>query len=249
MDVRKIGIAFGAIMVAASTASAQSTAWGDNGYVSFAGMYQTTTTAFGDVVDLTINQESSTVQTDQAVDKGPAYDVSAGGRLVGNFGVGFGFTYFRRNAGATVTGGIPHPFYFGQPRTLSGSATGLRHEERAVHVDAMWLLPLSESFQVAVFGGPSYFQVRQAMVSEVQFADSYPFDSVTFSSVKTTEQKASRLGYNGGVDVSYFFSRYIGVGGLVRYSRGEVRLPSPDGGKTTVEAGGLQSGAGIRFRF
>jgi len=247
--MRKIVATFGAMLIAASTASAQSTAWGENGYVSFAGMYQTTTTSFGDSVDLTINQESSTVQTDQSVETGPVYDVTAGGRLVGNFGIGFGFTYFRRNTGATVVGGIPHPFYFGQPRALTGSATGLRHEERAVHVHAMWLLPVSDNFQLAVFGGPTYFQVRQAMVSDVQFDDSYPYDAVTFSSVMTKQQKAERFGYNGGVDISYFFARYVGVGGIVRYSRGNVHLPSPDGGKTTVEVGGLQSGAGVRFRF
>jgi hypothetical protein len=247
--MRQIVATSGAVLIAASSVSAQSTAWGSNGYVSFAGMYQTTKTTFGDSVHVTINQETGTLQTDQSIDAGPVYDVTTGGRLIGNFGVGFGFTYLRQNTGATVVGGVPHPFYFGQPRALSGNATGLRHEERAVHVHAMWLVPVSESFQVAVFGGPTYFQVRQAMVSDVKFDDSYPFDTVSFSSVTTTEQKASRFGYNGGVDMSYFFTKYLGVGGIVRYSRGDVHLPSPDGGTTTVEVGGLQSGAGIRFRF
>jgi hypothetical protein len=247
--MRKIVATFGAMLVTASMAHAQSTAWGDNGYVSFAGMYRTTKSTFGDSLDVTINQETSTLQTAQSIDAGPAYDITAGGRIIGHLGVGFGFTYLRQDTGAAVQGGIPHPFFFGQPRTLSGTATGLRHEERAIHVHAMWLMPMSESFQMAVFGGPTYFQVRQAMVSNVAFDDSYPYDTVTFSSVSTTRQKATRVGYNAGVDVSYFFAKYLGVGGLVRYSRGEVRLPSPDGGRTTVEVGGLQSGAGLRFRF
>ena len=62
-------------------------------------------------------------------------------------------------------------------------------------------------------------------------------------------KKADRVGYNAGVDLTFFFSRYVGVGGLVRTSRATVKLPTPDGHKVDVDAGGTQVGAGMRFRF
>lgn len=63
-------------------------------------------------------------------------------------------------------------------------------------------------------------------------------------------------GYHAGVDGSYFFSKHVGVGGLLRYSRATVDLENPlqssvddRTAKDPFKAGGLRATGGIRVRF
>jgi hypothetical protein len=148
-----------------------------------------------------------------------------------------------------VAANLPHPFYFNQPRRVAGASSGLRHEQLGLHAHAMWLLPFSERVQAAIFGGPSYFRVKQAMASNVSYAEAYPFDSAEFTSLETTKQTAKKLGYNVGAEVSYYFSQYVGVGVIVRMTRATVDMPTTDGSTVAMEVGGTHAGAGIRFRF
>jgi hypothetical protein len=57
-------------------------------------------------------------------------------------------------------------------------------------------------------------------------------------------------GFHAGVDVGYFFSRYAGVGGTWRFSRGSVEMAEPLTGKPAqMTTGGMQLGGGLRLRF
>jgi hypothetical protein len=46
-----------------------------------------------------------------------------------------------------------------------------------------------------------------------------------------------------------FFSRTLGINGLVRFSQGTIDMPVPGGGTSSLKVGGLQTGAGLRVRF
>lgn len=236
------------VIAAAGDAAAQSTAWGDNGYVSLNGIYQTTATTFTASSTMTTNRESGTVRTTNQMKSWPVYDITAGGRLKGNLGIGYGLSYVRRTETADVSADVPHPFYFGQFRPVSGQA-GLLHEDLAMHLSVMWLVPVSDAFQVAVFGGPSYFITHRDMVKDVQYTDAYPFDQAQFTGVTTAREDGSHVGYNAGVDLSYFFSNHAGIGGFVRYSHAKLDIPTPGGTSVSAEAGGLQPGVGFRVRF
>jgi hypothetical protein len=113
----------------------------------------------------------------------------------------------------------------------------------------MWLMPLTERFQAVVFGGPSRFVVKQLLVANVQYDESYPYDEIRYAGAEPIQQQGARIGYNAGADLSFFFSRHVGVGALVRLSRATVKLPSADGGEAEIVAGGTHVGAGVRFRF
>ena len=78
--------------------------------------------------------------------------------------------------------------------------------------------------QVSVFGGPSFFQVDQDLVTGVRWTEAYPYDSVTFTSTMTETRSESGTGFNVGADVGYFMSRHFGVGGRVQYASGTVDL-------------------------
>jgi hypothetical protein len=60
------------------------------------------------------------------------------------------------------------------------------------------------------------------------------------------------VGYHVGGDVRYFFTTHVGVGGVVRFTAADVELTGTlfkPAGTTTVKAGGLQAGGGLRLRF
>ena len=205
----------------AADAGAQTAAWGDNGYVSFNGLYQSTPISFETKAKLDVYQEQGEVRTSHNIKPGPLYDVTAGGRIKGNLGVGYAMSYRRQSERGQVSATVPHPFYFGQARLVSGEAS-LNREDLSFHLAGIWMVPVSENLQVSLFGGPTYFRVTQDMVRNVELNEAYPFDQAVYTGVAASSEHAGRVGFNAGADVSMFFTRMLGVGGLVRYSQGNV---------------------------
>ena len=162
---------------------------------------------------------------------------------------------FSKDTAATVNANLPHPFFFNQDRRISGTAENLARREVGIHIQALWIVPVNDNLRVAVFGGPTFFNVNQELATEVEFASTYPFDEAEFTGITSTvEASESAVGVNVGVDVGYYFSRSVGVGGLVRFSRASVDLtpPSttpPSGDTVSTDAGGLQAMGGLRVRF
>jgi hypothetical protein len=237
-----------AAVISARDAGAQTNPWGNNGYVSLNGLYQSTPINFTTDAKLEVNQETGAVRTGHRIKPGPVYDVSAGGKIRGRLGVGYAMSYRNQTDLASISASVPHPLYFSQQRLVAGEA-GLKRQDLAMHLSAMWLVPVSEAVQVSVFGGPTYFRVTQDMVRNVEITEAYPFDQAVYTGVAASTEHASRMGYNAGADVAVFFTRTLGVGGLVRFSQGTVDMPLPDGSSTSTKVGGLQTGAGIRVRF
>jgi hypothetical protein len=237
-----------AAVVFARDASAQTNPWGNPGYVSLNGLYQSTPITFTTDTKLDVNQEAGEVRTGHRIEPSLVYDVTAGGKIKGNLGVSYAVSYRRQNEVADVSAAVPHPLYYNQPRLVAGAA-GLKREDLAMHLAAMWLVPVSEAVQVSLFGGPTYFRVTQDMVRSVEITEAYPFDEAVYNGVASSSEHASRIGFNTGADVTVFFTKMLGVGGLVRFSQGTVNMPSPDGGTASVKVGGLQTGAGLRVRF
>jgi hypothetical protein len=232
----------------AREAHAQTNRWGNNGYVSLNGLYQSTPINFTTATKLDANQESGDVQTAHRIVPGAVYDLTAGGRIKGRLGIGYAMSYRGQTEIAQISANVPHPLYYSQPRLVNGEA-GLKRQDLAMHLSAMYLVPVSDTLQVSAFAGPTLFRVSQDMVHTVEVNEAYPFDQATYTGVTASREHASRVGYNAGADVAYFFTQTLGVGGIVRFSQGKVNLPTPDGGSTSVKVGGLQTGAGIRVRF
>jgi hypothetical protein len=241
-------LTFCAVIAFAGDASAQTTAWGNNGYVSFNGLYQSTPISFETKAKVDVYHEQGEVRTSHRIAPSPLYDVTAGGRIKGNLGVGYAMSYRRQTESGQVSATVPHPFYFSQARLVSGEAP-LKREDLAFHLAAIWMVPVSENLQVSLFGGPTYFRVTQDMVRSVELNETFPFDQAVYTGVAASSEHAGRMGYNAGADVSMFFTKMLGVGGLVRYSQGTVNMPSPDGASQSLKVGGLQTGAGLRVRF
>ena len=91
-------------------------------------------------------------------------------------------------------------------------------------------------------------------MTSVSNTETFPFDTTTFDAATAERQSQSGIGYNVGVDFTYFLQAAgsgarVGLGALVRFSRAEIDFTSEDGDTIAVEAGGLYIGGGLRLRF
>lgn len=218
-------------------------------FVVVNGGYQITTNDFADGAVKRENAEDGRFDTTYVVKGGPAFDVAGGGILWRRLGVGVGVSRFSVSTPSSLKATIPHPFFFNRARSVSGDVAGLKREELAVHVQARGIFPVGTRFQMMVFGGPSFFQVKQSVITDYTYDESYPYDAATFRSATTTRASASKIGFNTGGDVAVFFTRQLGVGAIVQFAGTSVDLPGALGATKDVKTGGGQAGVGLRLRF
>lgn len=212
--------------------------------------FQSTNLSFNDTQTTARFEESATWTADYAVEGGPAFALSGGVRLWGPLVARVGFSRFTDSNVAAIAGTVPHPFFFNRDRSISGDSTTLKHEEQAIHVSALWLVPASDRLEISLFGGPTFFTIRRDLVRDVRYTESYPYDTAALESTLVDRVSDGRVGFHAGAEVAFFFTRNVGVGALVSFSRATLDLTSPASGRAlSLEAGGLQAGAGIRLRF
>jgi len=231
----------------AAPAAAQS--WPERVVVSVNGAFQATTNDFNDRFEFERNLETGSTDVDYPVQGGFIFDAGAGYRFWKNVAAGVSVSYFTRDDVASTTSSVPHPFFFNQPREVTGEATGVKRSETAVHVQAMYLVNPGGRLRLVLSGGPSFFSVQQDLVTEVIVTETYPFDTATFASARKTREKGSAPAFNVGADVMWMLNRRFGVGGLVRFSQASVDLDAPGNRTISVDAGGLYAGGGIRLLF
>ena len=177
---------------------------------------------------------------------GGLFDFTVVAPLVGQLGMGAGASIFSRMETVDFTARLPHPLHFNRFRQLEGRRGDIRRKETAVHLHARWTVPAREAVEVALFGGPTFFQVSQEFLTGVAFTQEYPYDTATLERSTAEKHDGSAIGFHVGVDMSVYFSRFVGVGGLIRFSRARVDLA--DRGNP-VTAGGVHAAAGLRLRF
>ena len=217
--------------------------------LSLNGGVQTTSRGFGATSPIRRFEEDGTLTSTYSGDRPIVYDVAVNGGVGNGWSAGFAVTYGSKPLGGAVTAEIPHPFFLDKPRTVSGTTADIRRREVAVHINAGWSVPATGPSRVTVFGGPSYFRLTQGLVTEIEAAETYPFDSASFVSATLTEATQSRWGFNAGVDFTQRITKHVGVGVLARYSRAWVKVPIVESHEVEIKAGGLQVGAGARFEF
>lgn len=126
----------------------------------------------------------------------------------------------------------------------SGATDELTRSEGALNIQAMIVPINSDHFRGRLFGGPSFIRYQADMVDDFFF-----FRSV-ISNVHTVSTEGSAMGFHVGGDATYFFSRFVGLGGFARYSRATASIDEPmSGRKQNMLLGGVQTGGGLRFRF
>ena len=221
-------------------------------FIHVNGGVQATTTDFRTTVPFrlfTDPTEEAQFEAGYGIEAGPLVDVRGGALIHRRLGVAVGMTRFTETGGATVRARLPHPFFLDRPREISGDTGGFRREELAIHFQATYAIPVRRRIVATMFGGPSVFNVRQDLVERVQFSEEYPYDTATFTGAPKRRGKDARIGFNVGMDIAHFFTRHVGVGGVVRFSRASMQMDIAEGRTQNVDAGGLHLGGGVRLAF
>jgi hypothetical protein len=212
--------------------------------ISVNASYLSASRTFDDSRTFDVNQETARFSSAYKVE--PSTGVDAGGfvRVWQGLAVGVAFTSHKDSRDIAVTGTIPHPFLFGHDRSIEGTVGGTR-EETAAHLQFGYIVPFSgNKLEAIVFGGPSFYTVKQSVVTAVRYSDAYPYDEATFAGATVANEEAKKTGFNVGVDVGYYFTKNIGAGGIIRFTQTKV-----DFSLGQVDAGGALVGGGLRVRF
>lgn len=152
-----------------------------------------------------------------------------------------------RDADADVAADPPHPFFFNQFRHVTGTAH-VHHGELAMRALAGYALPARQGLELHLVGGPVLVRVSQTLVTDVQFSETYPYDTATFSGASTTRVRGWSPGIAVGADAFTAISRRVSAGAVIRYTRARSRLTSGSA-STTIASGGVEIAAGLRARF
>ena len=244
-----------AVLVGASLpASAQPTPWEDRVFVNLSFGVDTGTTEIaqsGTLPDL-IYGEPATFQTDAEFGSFAIFDLAVGARIYRNVGVAIAYHTGGTTGDGTISGTVPHPQFFDRPRSFTQAFDDAERDEHATHLQIGWMVPVNDKFDVFIYGGPSFYQVTQEMVTNISFTEQGPpYTSVTVLA-NVQRQKENATGYNFGVDGTYFAYTAdqwrLGVGGFLRFTGATAKF---NVGGTTFEtdAGGVQFGFGARLRF
>ena len=239
--------AFG-IVFSPDEAAAQIQPWEDSGYVSVNYAYEVADRSFSESLSATVYDETATYTANHSGGGGGGFDVGAGWRVWRNLAAGVTVTSFSTSSGAAVSGAVPHPLFYNRPRNATFNQTDLEYTELGVHLQAVWVMPLSEKITVSVGAGPSFFSVKQALISTASPSElGAPFNVTSIAATFSTTS-ASAFGGNAGLDLTYMFTERLGGGIFARWAGGSASL-AVSGGNQSIDVGGVQSGAGIRVTF
>jgi opacity protein-like surface antigen len=144
---------------------------------------------------------------------------------------------------------VPHPFFFNQARTVTGTADNLSRREIGLHGRVSWMAAMGGGWELTISGGPSFFGVEQDLVEDITINESYPFDTATFASAVATRHSSSGLGFNVGADVTKLFTAHMGVGAAFTIARAKLKFDTFSDPARSFDVGGARVGGGLRFRF
>jgi hypothetical protein len=203
-------------------------------------------------------RETATFTVEYHSPLGAEFDFGGGVMVTPGFGVGINFAGTAHQDNANLAIRIPHPTFFNTFATDTATTddTPVRSEGSA-NIQLMFVSPVSDRVTARLYGGPSYFRLRQDAVSNILYEHDFliltPVHDVTITRYQTTTiefEDGGGWGFHVGGDVNLFFTRVIGLGWFARYSRGTVEVFEPlSETDARFTMGGFQTGGGLRLRF
>lgn len=227
------------------------------GYLNLNAGYQAAEHSLSQRLSLPLYDETAALDVRHVSSADMALDAAVGLRMWRSLAVGLGVTHYRTRNDVEVTGTLPHPLFYDRPREATHHPDGFDRTEIGVHLQAAWTISMADRIDVALSAGPSLFLAELDRVSAIDAREvGRPYDDVQADYGRASVRKQVP-GVNVGVDLTYHLIRRLepgtlfwtaGVGVFVRWTMGTASLDEfgPD---QTIETGGLQGGAGLRFRF
>lgn len=234
-------LTFAACALAAVPAQAQMT-WTDKAFVNVNFGLQEVSRSLDAGSSFDLYGETATLETTQPIDGGALFDIGAGYRVWRNLAVGGSYSRAQTDADIAIAANIPDPNFFDRPRGVTGIASNAEHSEHAIHLQGIWVMPVTDKMDVGFSFGPTIFMTSQDVVTAISVNEPGP----TLASTTITREDKTAVGVNLGIDLNYFFRPRIGAGILARYTYGSVDL---DSASESLGVGGFQLGFGIRVRL
>ena len=141
----------GCLALAAPALASAQTSDAPRVYVSINGGTQRSDNHVAQSFSVQKNFEDTPITLDVDEKRGVLFDGGFVVRLAGPIGMGFDVSLMTHDADADVTASAPHPFFFRQPRAISGT-TNTTRRETAGHIRAVYLIP-SRHVNAMIFGG------------------------------------------------------------------------------------------------
>jgi len=206
----------------------------------------------------TISRETTTLGSSyRQPSRGTDFDFGGGYMFTPMLGLGLSITGTGDKNAAGLVATIPHPTILNAAATGAGeTSTELERAEGALNIQ-LAVVPrmarvLSDRTSLRLFAGPTYFRLSRQMVDIVRYTPPgiSSLNIVKIDGYDARVVEGTGWGFHAGADVGYFFSRYAGVGGTLRFSRGSVEMAEPLSEKPAkMTTGGMQFGGGVRLRF
>jgi hypothetical protein len=236
-----MALVLGLVLTATAAAYAQPTAPGESkAFVSVSVGGQLRTDTFGSSSTFTLFNETATVASNQSIGRGFVFDIGGGYMLTKNLAVGGGLWTQNSKGAANLVASLPNPLIFNDRITVGVTMSDQKQTNVGVNIQLMWMTSLNNKIDLTIFGGPTIVHVSQDVAS-VTVAPG----TVNTSNSSTNYSKTTAKAGNVGVDATYKLTPKFGLGAFVRYAGGSVDLPTVSG----LDVGGVQIGAGARFKF
>ena len=190
----------------------------------------------------TLYDEDGSLTSVQKAGGGAFLDIGGGYKVWENLVLALSFSHAGSSNDVAIAAQVPDPAFFDRPRGVTTALSGASHSENAVHISAVWMIPVTDKIEVGVLAGPSVLMVRQELATGLTVSE--PGPNVT--GVASTKVKKTTGGFDIGADVTYLLTKKIGAGLLARYTYGSVDVP---GATKSLTVGGFQLGVGLRYRF
>lgn len=232
------------------------TPWYGRGFVEVGGGGQGGSHLITDTSRFPIYDEEATIAVSQTYGGGPLFDVSGGVKVWKNLLVGVGYSRYSDTLETAVLARVPNPLFANRLREAELRQNNLKHSENTVHLSAIYMLPLSEAFTVAVSAGPSFASVEHEFARDVRVSETtgVPFDSVAISDIAFVRSSKTKATINVGAKLVYELPFRLGDFGRLgaslgfRYAGGSVDLDGASG-PIEVKYGGPQVLGGVRVTF
>jgi hypothetical protein len=235
--------AFFAMAGLAGEASAQTLQSTDRAFAGLNFGGQTKARTFKTSGSLPLYDETATFESTVGIGASGLFDLSAGYRVWNNVAVGLGFSKYSDSSTGVLNASIPDPLLFDNLRPGSATVDGLEHSQSQVHLSVYWLQPVTDKIDVSVYAGPTFFKVKQDLITGFTVAPG----TANIAAATTTTVDESSTGLHAGLDVRYLILKNAGVGAFLRFTSGRVDSPAVEGGRLSV--GGFQYGIGVRVRY
>lgn len=138
---------------------------GGHAYVTFGVGMQAQSPKFGYDFATTLFDETAKAALDIPGKRAATFDIAGGVRVVQNLGVGLTYSRYSTERTATLSTTIPSPLFFGESSSIERQIP-LQRGEDAVHVQAIYRIPIATKLNVGVFGGPTFFRCRDDVVTQ-----------------------------------------------------------------------------------